>query len=136
MLALLAQSTTTTTTSSAAGGAIIVGFGIVYLAFIVLMIASMWKIFEKAGQKGWTAIIPILNIFVLIKVVHKELWWIVLFIIPCVSIVAWVIVAFDLAKAYGKGAGYGLGLIILPFLFMPILGFGSSQYVLTPDPLF
>jgi hypothetical protein len=137
MLALLAQAdTTTTTTTSGAGVAIFLIFFVVYLAFIVLMIASMWKVFEKAGQKGWTAIIPILNIIVLLKVVHKEIWWIILFIIPCVSIVAWIIVAFDLAKAYGKGAGYGLGLIILPFIFMPILGFGSAQYALAPDPLF
>ncbi len=136
MLALLAQSTTTTTTSSAAGGAVVLVLVVVYLAFIVLMIASLWKLFDKAGQKGWTAIVPILNIIVLLKVVHKELWWIILFLIPCVSIVALVIVYFNVAKAFGKGAGYGLGLIILPFIFFPILGFGSAQYALQPDPLF
>ena len=136
MLALLAQTTTTTTSSSAAGAGIAIVFFVAYFAFIILMIASMWKLFDKAGQKGWCAIVPILNIIVLLKVVHKELWWIILFLIPCVSIVAWIIVAFDTAKAFGKGAGYGLGLIILPFIFMPILGFGSAQYVLQPDPLF
>jgi len=122
--------------SGAVGAGVGVLFFIVYVAFIVLMIASMWKLFDKAGQKGWTAVIPILNILVLLKVVHKELWWIILFLIPCVSIVAWIIVAFDVAKAYGKGAGYGIGLIILPFIFLPILGFGSAAYVLSPDPLF
>jgi len=124
------------TGSSAAGAGLFAGLSIVYIAFIVLMIASMWKMFEKAGQKGWCAIVPILNIIVLLKVVHKELWWIILFIIPCVSIIAWIIVAFDVAKAYGKGAGYGLGVIILPIIFLPILGFGSAEYVLEPDPLF
>jgi len=122
--------------SGAAGAGIGVLLFIVYVAFIVLMIASMWKTFEKAGQKGWTAIIPILNIIVLLKVVHKELWWIILFIIPCVSIIAWIIVSFDVARAFGKGAGYGLGLIILPFIFLPMIGFGSATYVLEPDPLF
>lgn len=135
MLALLAQ-TTTTTSSSAAGAGIGIVFFVVYFGFIILMIASMWKLFDKAGQKGWCAIVPILNIIVLLKVVHKELWWIILFLIPCVSIVAWIVVALDTAKAYGKGVGYGVGLIILPFIFLPILGFGSSQYVLQPDPLF
>jgi hypothetical protein len=124
------------TGSSAAGAGIFAGLSIAYLAFLVLTIAGMWKLFEKAGQKGWCAIIPILNIIVLLKVVHKELWWIILFIIPCVSIIAWIIVAFDLAKAYGKGVGYGLGLIILPFIFLPVLGFGDAPYALTPDPLF
>ena len=139
MLALLAQSATTTTTSSgvgAAGAALIAGGILLYLAFIVLGIVCLWKIFDKAGQKGWLAIIPILNIVVLLKVVHKELWWIILFLIPCVSFVAAIIVYFNLAKAFGKNAVWGIGLIILPFIFFPILAFGSSQYVLEPDPLF
>jgi hypothetical protein len=134
MLAPLAQ--VTADSSGAAGAGLIAVGGIAYIAFLVLIIASMWKMFEKAGQKGWTAIIPILNIIVLLKVVHKELWWIILFIIPCVNIVAYVIVYFGLAKAFGKSAGWGLGLIILPIIFLPMLGFGSAQYVLEPDPLF
>jgi hypothetical protein len=125
-----------TASSGAAGVGIGVLLFVVYIAFLVLMIASLWKVFDKAGQKGWTAIIPILNTLVLLKVVHKELWWIILFIIPCVSIVAWVIVAFSLARAFDKGSGFGLGLVILPFIFFPILGFGSAQYDFSPDPLF
>ncbi len=136
MLALLAQSTTTTTSSSAAGGAVLLLLLVLYVAFIVLMIASMWKMFDKAGQKGWCAIVPILNIIVLLKVVHKELWWIILFLIPCVNIVAFIVVYFSLATAFNKGSGFGIGLIILPWIFVPILGFGSAQYALQPDPLF
>jgi len=122
--------------SGAAGAGVGVLVFLLFIAYAVLMIASLWKIFDKAGQKGWTAIIPILNILVLLKVTHKELWWIVLFLIPCVSFVAAIIVYFSLARAFGKGAGYGLGLIILPFIFFPMLGFGSAQYDLQPDPLF
>ena len=137
MLGLLAQTTTTTSAGVGAGGAaLIAGGAILYIAFIVLMIASMWKLFDKAGQRGWCAIVPILNIVVLIKVVHKELWWILLFLIPCVNIVAFIVIYFNVAKAFGKGAAFGIGTIILPWIFVPILGFGKSQYVLQPDPLF
>jgi Family of unknown function (DUF5684) len=137
MLALLAQSTTTTTTSASAGGAVIFGvIAILYVAWIVLVIASMWRLFNEAGQKGWCAIVPILNIIVLLKVVHKELWWIILFLIPCVSIVAAFIVYIDLAKAFGKNTLWGVGLILLPWITFPALAWGSSQYLLQPDPLF
>ncbi len=134
MLAPLAQ--VTADSSGAAGAGIIAVGGILYIALVVLIIASMWKLFEKSGQKGWAAIIPILNILVLLKVVHKELWWIILLLIPCVNIVAYVIVYFNVAKAFGKGAGWGVGVVILPIIFLPMLGFGSAQYVLEPDPLF
>jgi hypothetical protein len=122
--------------SSAAGAGLFALFFIVYIAFLVLMIASMWKIFAKAGQKGWTALIPILNIVVLVKVLHVEMWWIAVAIIPCTSFIAYFVLYFSLAKAYGKGAGFGIGNILLPFIFLPILGFGSAQYALEPDPLF
>jgi hypothetical protein len=139
MLALLAQSSTGTATSAGLSAGIvllIIGGGIVWLAFVVLMIASLWKLFEKAGQKGWTSIVPILNTVVVLKVTHKELWWLVVAIIPCTAWIAFIVIYFNLAKAFGKGAGWGVGTIILPFIFVPALAFGSAQYVLQPDPLF
>lgn len=55
---------------------------IIYLAIIVLMIASMWKVFTKAGKPGWAAIVPIYNIIVLLQIVGRPTWWIILFLIP------------------------------------------------------
>jgi len=107
------------------GGAI----GIVYLAIIVLMIIAWWKIFEKAGKPGWAAIIPIYNIIILCEIVGRPAWWVVLFLIPCVNIVAHIILSLDLAKSFGKDVGFGVGLIILPYIFGLILGFGSATYV-------
>jgi hypothetical protein len=107
------------------GGAI----GIVYLAVIVLMIIGWWKVFEKAGKPGWAAIIPIYNIIVLCEIVGRPAWWVVLFLIPCVNIVAHIIISLDLAKSFGKDVGFGVGLIILPYIFALILGFGSATYV-------
>lgn len=102
---------------------------IIELAIIVFMVASIWKVYTKAGQPGWAAIVPIYNLYVLTQIVGRPAWWIVLFFIPGVNFIAAIILYIDLAKSFGKGAGFGLGLTFLGFIFMPILGFGSSQYV-------
>ncbi len=101
---------------------------IIYLAIIILMIASMWKIFTKAGKPGWAAIIPIYNIIVLLEIVGKPLWWIVLWIIPYVNIVFVVWTYNLLAKSFGKEVGFTIGMLILPFIFFPILAFGDATY--------
>jgi hypothetical protein len=115
--------------SSAAGGAAIFVFALIYLAVIVFLIAAQWKVYAKAGQPGWAAIVPIYNIWVMLKIVGREGWWLLLLLIPCVNIVVICIVYLDLAKSFGKSAGYGWGLILLPFVFMPMLGFGDARYV-------
>ncbi len=103
-------------------------FMIVWLVVLVAVIAGMWKMFEKAGKPGWAAIVPIYNLIVLLEIVKRPLWWIILFLIPIVSLVAAIIVMIDLAKAFGKGTGFGIGLALLGIIFLPILGFGSAQY--------
>ena len=103
--------------------------GIIGLAFAILIIASIWKTFTKAGEPGWAAIVPIYNIIVLLKIAGKPLWWVVLFLIPLVNFVIGILVALGVAEKFGKGAGFGIGLALLPFIFYPVLGFGDSQYV-------
>ena len=103
-------------------------FWIIYLAAIIAIIAGWWMIFTKAGEDGWKAIIPIWNILVILKIVGREWWWIILMLIPIVGFVIWIIVALDLAKSYGRGTGFGIGLIFLPYIWSLILGFGSDTY--------
>lgn len=113
---------------SEGGGAGMVVTLVIELAIAALVIASMWKVFTKAGQPGWGAIVPIYNLYLLCKVVGKPGWWVVLMLIPCVNFVVFLLVMLDLAKAFGKGAGFGIGLWLLSFVFLPILGFGDAQY--------
>jgi hypothetical protein len=121
---LLAQETSFESSSSGnAPGPI---FWICEAVFIVLMIAAMWKIFAKAGQPGWAAIIPIYNWIVWCKIVGRPAWWVLLLLI-CFPIF-YIILSIDLAKSFGKGVGFAIGLILLSFIFFPILGFGSAQY--------
>jgi Family of unknown function (DUF5684) len=101
---------------------------IIYIAFIVLSIAGLWCVFVKAREEGWKAIIPIWNTLVLLKVIGRPWWWILLFLIPIVNIVIWIIVANDLSKSFGRGVGTTIGLIFLEPIFVMIIGFGDSEY--------
>ena len=103
-------------------------FLVVQLAIIIFLIASIWKVFTKAGQPGWASIIPIYNIIVMLQIVGRPWWWILLLLIPIVNLVIFIIISIDMAKSFGKGAGFGIGLFLLGIIFYPILGFGSATY--------
>ena len=111
--------------ASSAGASI--GF-VLYLAVIVLEIAGWWMILSKAGRPGWGAIIPFFNIYLFCKVAGRPGWWLILFLIPLVNIVVAFIVFIDVAKNFGKGTGFGVGLTLLGFLFAPMLGFSDATY--------
>ncbi len=102
------------------------------LAFSALMIVSMWKIFEKAGQPGWAAIVPIYNLVVLLQIVNLPLWYIVLLIIPFVNILAGMVIsalaALKLAPAFGKDTTFAVLSIFFPFVTYPILAFSDATY--------
>lgn len=98
------------------------------ILFLIVVI-GLWKVFVKADEPGWAAIIPIYNIYIVLKIIGRPWWWLILMLIPFVNIVISIIVAIDLAKSFGKDAVYG---IILLWLFNAIgfllLGFGDAQY--------
>jgi hypothetical protein len=110
-------------------GALVGGvFGIFWLICVVVVIIAMWKVFTKAGKPGWAAIVPIYNIIVLLEIAGKPLWWFILCLIPFVNFIIWIIVSIAVAEKFGKGAGFGIGMAILPFIFFLILGFGDAKY--------
>jgi hypothetical protein len=92
------------------------------------VIAGVWRVFEKAGQPGWAAIVPIYNGLVLAEVAGKEMWWGILLLIPFVNIVIAIILCLAIAEKFGQGAGFGIGLAFLGFIFFPMLGFGDYDY--------
>jgi hypothetical protein len=102
--------------------------GLLGLAFGVFFIIAMWKIFTKAGKPGWAAIIPLYNIWVMLEIVGRPGWWLLLMLIPGVNLVISIILMVDLAKSFGKGGGFAVGLFLLPYVFFPVLGFGKAQY--------
>jgi hypothetical protein len=127
-LLVLAQSSSG---GGSGGGAAAAGLGLFflfYIALIIFFIATFWKIFTKAGQPGWAAIVPFYNMYIWCKIVGRPGWWIVLMFIPVVSLVIGIILVLDLAKSFGKGIGFSLGMIFLSFIFYPILAWGSAEY--------
>jgi hypothetical protein len=122
---VLAQTYGNTSSSSAASA-----WAIYSLILFVIYIIAVWRVFVKAGQPGWAAIIPIYDLLILLKVVGRPWWWIFLFLIPIVNLVVWIIVAYDLSLSFGHGVGFTIGLIIpvVSFVILLILGFGADAY--------
>jgi len=98
------------------------------LAIVVFYIICLWKVFEKAGQPGWAAIIPIYNLYIILKIAGRPGWWLLLYFVPVVNLVISIIVMIDFAKAFGKGVGFALGLIFLGIIFYPLLAFSDDTY--------
>jgi hypothetical protein len=105
------------------------GFMLFGLAAAVIAIIGLWKTFEKAGQPGWTCIIPIYNVYILLKIAGRPGWWLLLYLIPVVNFVVAIIVAIDVAKAFGQSAMFGVFLLfVFAVIGFLILGFGNYQY--------
>jgi hypothetical protein len=113
---------------ASSSGAFVAIYVVFVIALVILEIAGLWKVFTKANQPGWAAIVPFFNYYVLLKVVGRPGWWLILYFIPFVNIVIAIIVLWELAKSFNKSAGWFWGLLLLTFIFMPMLGFGSSTY--------
>ena len=96
---------------------------IIYLAILFAVIGGTWKIFEKAGKPGWASIVPVYNIIVMLEIVDRPLWWIILPIVPA------IVIPLELAKRFGKSTGFGVGLLLLPIIFVPMLGFGDAEFL-------
>jgi hypothetical protein len=111
------------------GGLFSGGFMLFGLGGAVLFIIGCWKVFEKAGQPGWAAIIPIYNAYILLKIAGRPGWWLVLYFIPIVNFVIAIVISVDIAKAFGQSAVFGFFLLFLFFgIGFLILGFGNYRY--------
>jgi hypothetical protein len=122
-MSLLTLATTTTESSMSTTSWIII------LAIALIGIIAMWRVFEKAKQPGWASIIPIYNIYVLLKIANRPGWWLLLYLIPFVNIITHAVVSVDIAKAFGKSSTFGIvGLWIFSAIGFLILGYGSATY--------
>ena len=99
------------------------------LAVLVLTIIARWKIYTKAGKPGWASLIPFYTQYCLYDIAWGTGWLFLLGFVPIVNIVVGIMVNFKLAKAFGKGTGFGFGLLFLNTIFILILGFGDTKYV-------
>ncbi len=105
-----------------------IGLFIIYFAVVMLLIASQWGIYSKAGKPAWASLIPIYNTIVFLEIVGKPWWWLFLTFIPFVNIAIFIWLHNLLAKSFGKSEGFTVGLILLSIVFFPILAFGDAKY--------
>jgi hypothetical protein len=122
---VLAQATANT--NAGAGGAVI--GTVVWLAITVVMIVAVWKLFAKAGKPGWASLIPIYNTVTLLHITGRSGWWLLGFMVPFLNLFVIIRLVFDLARVFGRGVGFGFGLLFLFPIFLLILAFGDAAYV-------
>ena len=134
---ILAQASSNQEAAIAAGiMAFLAAFAFVFIAIAVVVVVGMWKTFEKAGQPGWAAIIPIYNLVVMFRLGGQSGWFalaILLNLIPLIGGLAWLGIIIwnhvNISKRFGQGVGFAIGLVLLAPIFWLILGFGSSKYL-------
>ena len=102
---------------------------IISLIIIVICIAAAWKVFEKAGEEGWKAIIPLYNLYTEYKMFWGNGWIFLLTLIPIVNVIVSIMHRNKMSKAFGHGIGFTLGLIFFPYIFLMILGFNGDEYL-------
>lgn len=103
-------------------------YNLIILAILIVIIIAVWRIFTKAGKPGWAAIIPIYSSIISMEVIGRPGWWFLLYFVPILGIYVNIIDAILLARSFGKDGGFAVGLILLPAVFYPILGFGNAKY--------
>lgn len=98
------------------------------LSSLVIYVGSLWLVYAKAGRGGWLIFIPIINIYVLLRIAGKPAWHFLLFLIPLFTPFVLIFMWIGLAKAFGKSTLFGLGLIFFNWIFVVVLAFGRSEY--------
>ncbi len=103
------------------------------IAWAVLVIIAQWKIFTKAGKEGWKALIPVYNTYTMLQILNMEPMLCFLVLLPGANFMLGIVMNVKLAKSFGKGTGFAIGLILLPAIFEMILAFGDAKYKQLPS---
>ena len=99
------------------------------LSLFVITLASQWRIFRKAGYKGWYALIPIYNLVIMYDIIKRDRWWVLLFFIPLINLIGLATITNGMARVFRRSDSFSFGLFFLPFIFFPILAFGKNEYI-------
>ncbi|MCX6231770.1 MAG: signal peptidase I [Bacteroidetes bacterium] len=109
-------------------------YAILSLVFFILTLTGLWKLFEKAGVPGWNVLIPFYNFYVWLKIINKPLWWYIFILVPFINVFTILLMIVELVKCYKK-----FGLLeqavaaLLPFIYLPYLGFNKKEEYVHPD---
>lgn len=98
------------------------------IATIAFLLVASWALNTKAGEPGWTALIPFYNVYILDKIAGKPGWWLILWFLPIANFVVTILVFLAIAEKFGKSPVFAMGMVFLGFIFVPILAFGGAEY--------
>lgn len=113
--------------AAAAGSAI---GGLLGVVIVILITGfALMGIFKKAGRPAWAAFVPIYNLVVLLQISGLSPWLVLLSLIPVANIVLIVLLAINLAKVFGKGAGTAILIVFFTVIMYFVLSYGSARYL-------
>ena len=98
------------------------------ICIIAACLAGGWQVFEKAGIPGWKVLVPVYNKIMVLRLIRRPDWWLLLLLIPGVNIFIGVIMVLEIGECFKQNTLFGAGLALLPFIFLPLLGYGSAKY--------
>ena len=127
---------------TAAAVVVFVIVALIALALVIFLLVAECKLFSKAGEAWWKAIIPMYNSWIQTKITGLAWWWFPIYIglagfagfkaFEFVSGMGIILISFNynynLAKKFGKSNGFAFLTTILPIIGLPILAFGSAKY--------
>jgi len=105
-------------------------FLLIFISIYTFILVIYWKIFVKAGYKGWKSLIPIYNIYLMFKVTFGTGWYFLLMFIPLVNFVIMFVLLYKLAKNFGKSTAFAICNMVLFIFTMQIIAFDESEYLL------
>ncbi|MGX3011567.1 hypothetical protein ACWIUD_08445 [Helicobacter sp. 23-1044] len=102
----------------------LLGFLLVLLviAYLVALVVSWWKIFEKGGEEGWAAIVPFYNAYILGKVAGGVGFGVGFLVVVMIQFFG-IIMGLVVVSLTGEEDAYALIVILfaLPFLIMRLV---------------
>jgi hypothetical protein len=125
---MMMQATSGTTNLVAVIGGLVLNAFVAFVVYVVFVIGA-WKVFSKAERPGWWSIVPIWNMAVLLQISGRSGWWVLSYLVPLLNLFVQIRWGIEMARSYGRGIGFAIGLILLEPLFMVILGFGDASYL-------
>ena len=99
------------------------------LGLLLFTFSGIWKVFDKAGHPGIALFMPFYNLYIFASIAGVSPWTMLVFLVPGFNLLFISILHYKIAKNFGHGFFFSLGLTFLAFIFYPILGYGRSKYL-------
>jgi chromate transport protein ChrA len=108
-----------------------------FAIFHVVLAIALWKMAERTKtEPRWFALVPFLNIVLLLKIAKRPTWWLILFIVPFVNVITLIVATMALCERFGVNKWWGLASIVSPLnlILYLYLAYGTEKTI-DPQPI-